>query len=173
MEILQYCETEVQEPLKGLIKLTQSHSEIWGDEVQELLVVCSQIIEGEDLELTTRKLALELVRTIAEANTEGVREQYYTIKDKVFTALLTMMSQGVQDANDEKDWAQKEDPQTPSDEDPLFVACQALEKIARVLGPKTVLKCSDILIMQASYHDDWQQRLAGLLFLGMIFDVCQ
>lgn len=90
--VLKTNEDEGKASLSSLIELTQSYGEIWGSNIQKLIYVCSEIMSSSSFELGTRQTALELISTLAEANTKLVRDQHETLKNNFLPALFLMMT---------------------------------------------------------------------------------
>lgn len=129
-------------------------------------------MNSSSFELGTRQTALELISTLAEANTKQVRDQQETLKNNFLPALFQMMTQ-VEDEDDLAAWADKPEEEILGKNDAASIAAEALERLSDILGEKTILACSSALIFQgAQRQDSWQHRAASFMFLGMISESC-
>jgi hypothetical protein len=141
--------------LQSLIELTQNYPEIWGNDAQKLIFVCSDVMKTANFELATRQTALEIVSTLAEGNPTLVRQQKDNLKDNFLPALFLMMTQ-VENEDDEAAWAAKAEEEILGKDDSASIAAEALDRIASILGEKTMMACSSALIFQAvNNQDSW------------------
>lgn len=91
--VLQTNEDEGKTSLQSLIELTQTYADIWQNEMQKLIFVCSDVMKTDTFDLSTRQSALEIISTLVEANPKLVRDQQASLKDNFFPALFLMMTQ--------------------------------------------------------------------------------
>lgn len=80
----------------------------------------------------------------------------------------------VENEDDLKTWADTPELDLHTSDDAATLASESLERIAELLGQKTILKCTNQLIfMGVNRTDSWQFRQAGFTFLGMISEACE
>ena len=64
--VMKEDETQGQASLEAMIELTSTHGDIWGDSIQKLIFVISEVIKNRQFEDGTRQSALEIIGTLAE-----------------------------------------------------------------------------------------------------------
>lgn len=80
----------------------------------------------------------------------------------------------MEDEDDLDAWANKAEEEVLAKNDISSVAAEALERLADVLGEKTIMASSAKIIQEAvSNQGSWQFRQAGYLYLGMIAESCK
>lgn len=155
-----------------MIELTQTHPDIWGDSVNDLIFVISEVINNREFEDATRQSALEIVLALSE-NAAGMLRKYQdALKDKLFPAIAYMTTE-VDYADDLDGWYQLEDEEMQTRNDPCSVASEGLQRLSVFIGEKTTLACCSLIIKAAIDSQDWKEQFMGYRWLGMISEACK
>ena len=102
-------------------------------------------MKNKNFEQATRRSAIEIVSTLAEANPKMLQDQSETPRANFFPAIAIMMTQ-VEDTDDLQAWVDKPKEEVLARNDDSSVALEALERIAGSSGEKTIMSCSGSLI---------------------------
>ncbi|KAI9141287.1 armadillo-type protein [Paraphysoderma sedebokerense] len=162
-------EDNLSEAFSSLIELAESLPKLFRPIMGDLLMFVMQILKNGDLENSTRQTALELLLSIADAAPSMVRKQTPNFCQEVIPICFQMMAE----LDDDPSWATTDDLEDDDETENYVVGEQAMDRIARSLGGKSVIPVSFALIPQMLGSQAWQQRHAALMAVSAIGEGCQ
>ncbi|TPX44882.1 hypothetical protein SeLEV6574_g04238 [Synchytrium endobioticum] len=163
-----HAESPVMEALSFFIELAEYHPKMLRPIMSKLIPYMIQIMSSDELEDGTRHTALELLLTLAEFAPAMMRKQDSFVKTLVPTLLEWMA-----DVEDDPGWYTTTDLEDMDNDDFPLVGEQAMDRLARYLGGKTIVPVTFGLIPKMISSQDWQKRYAALMAISAIGEGCE
>ncbi|KAJ3017191.1 hypothetical protein HKX48_003673 [Thoreauomyces humboldtii] len=160
-------ETQLDSALGYLIELAEFHPRALRSCIPQLIQYTSQLMKDEDLEMTTRQTALEVLLTLAEG-APGMMRKHASFCQSVIPVLLQWMS----NLEENEAWFNSDDTEEEDVESDDIVGGEAFDRIARALGGKSVLPITFSLIPSMLASEDWRKRHGALMTISAIGEGC-
>lgn len=169
VEALKADENQGKMALESMVELTNSHPEIWKGNASQLVNVISQVMTNKDFDNGTRAAATEVVAALSEQMPATLRKTE-EIKTMFFPALAQML---MEVEEDESTWADMTDVEEEMSKNPSSTAVSVIGRLSNDLGEKTTLAACQPLISEFTKSENWVQRQAGFIMLGLIAEACK
>ncbi|TPX30988.1 hypothetical protein SmJEL517_g05575 [Synchytrium microbalum] len=161
------AETQVMESLSYFIDLAEFYPKTLRPVMPRLVPYMIQIMSTTTLEAGTRHTALELLLTLAESASAMMRKQ-----DSFAKTIIPQLLEWMADVDDDQEWYTTTDLEDMDNEDFCMVGEQAMDRLARCIGGKTVVPITFSLIPKMISSPEWQKRYSALMAISSIGEGC-
>ncbi|KAJ3084297.1 hypothetical protein HK102_000705 [Quaeritorhiza haematococci] len=160
-------EDAVVDAFTYFIDLAGTYPKLFRGVLPQLVAFVAEIMKNTDLETGTKHTALELLLTLAEGAPSTVRKH-----SQLHSVVIPIAMEWMADLEDEPSWYTTDDLDDEDGEADYIVGEQAMDRLARALGGKTVLPVAFSIIPRLLGSADWQHRHAGLMTISAIGEGC-
>ncbi|ORY77670.1 importin subunit beta-3 [Protomyces lactucae-debilis] len=157
--------------LNALTELVEAYPKLFRNIFANLVNFGIAVIRNKELEPSARQAALEVLVSFAEGAPGMCRKDSNYANDLVVEILALMTDLGGDDETQE--WLDTEDLDLDESDANHMAAEQALDRLARKLGGKTILPPAFQWLPKLVASDDWRQRVAALMALSAIAEGCE
>lgn len=167
-EALKSDEEKGRQALQSMQELTSAHPEVWKNISSQLMDIVNKVASFKDFEDGTRACAIELGLALAEEMPSALRKS----QDATKSFLMTLFEMLKEVEEDEATWAETvEDPDKLST-DSVSTASQAIVRLAKNVGEKTIVTICQPIIMENVNQDIWTNKFAAYTLFGLITETC-
>ncbi|PVZ98231.1 hypothetical protein BB558_005779 [Smittium angustum] len=153
--------------LSALTELAEIYPKAFRPVLPNLLEFGAQVSSNEQMEDSTRQIALEILVTLAEA-APGMCRKQAQFCDKLVHIALSMMA----NLEDDQDWYIVETLEEEENDDTSVFGEQVMDRLACSLGGKQLLPVAFQLIPTMLSSQEWQKRHAALMAVSAIGEGC-
>ncbi|KAJ3166468.1 hypothetical protein HDU88_003336 [Geranomyces variabilis] len=160
-------ERDLETALGYLIELADAHPTLLRGVLPQLIQFTTQLMVKEELEMSTRQTALELLMTLSEAR-PGMMRKDPTFCQTLIPILLSWMAH----IEENESWFTSSDVDDDDNEADDIIAGEALDRLARAIGGTTVLPITFQSIPPMLASGDWRQRHGAMMTISAIAEGC-
>ncbi|KAL1918162.1 uncharacterized protein VTP21DRAFT_3428 [Calcarisporiella thermophila] len=160
-------EDHLFDALTTVIDLAENLPRLFRPVLSELIPFMVNIMKEKSFEDRTRQTALELLVSLAEANPAMMRKAA-DFCQQIVPVALEMMT----DMEEDESWFTTDDLEEDDNDENYAIGEQAMDRLARSLGGKSVLPVTFQYIPQMLGSQQWQQRHAALMAISAIGEGC-
>ncbi|KAI8917831.1 hypothetical protein PhCBS80983_g00962 [Powellomyces hirtus] len=160
-------ERDLETALGYLIELGDAHPKALRNVVPQLIQFTTELMKNEELEMSTRQTALEMMMTLAEAAPAMMRKH-----TQFCQTLVPILLEWMGHMEESESWFTSDDIDDDDNEADDIIAGEALDRLARALGGKTVLPVTFSLIPAMLASEDWRKRHGALMTISAIAEGC-
>lgn len=157
--------------LNAINELVESFPKTFKSLFSSMVSFCITVIRTKDLENAARHASLEVLVVFAESAPGMCRKDPSYTNEVVVECLSLMTDLG--DDNDVAEWLATEDLDADESDSNNVVGEQALDRLARKLGGKTLLPAAFMWLPKLIASENWQERHAALMALSSIAEGCE
>ncbi|RKP02349.1 hypothetical protein CXG81DRAFT_10876 [Caulochytrium protostelioides] len=160
-------EDELLKAITQLIDLTEYLPKAFRPILEHVVTFMSQLMNNTEFDEPVRHIGLELLLALAE-RAPGMCRKVKSFTPTTISIALNWMTH----LEDEASWyvADADDYDESSD---ACIGEQAMDRLARSIGPKSVLPVTFHLLPAMLNSPEWQQRHAALMAISSIGEGCQ
>ena len=163
IEALKTDEDQGRVALESISELTNAHPEVWKNP-SNLLTVTAEIIRNTRFDDATRSAAVEVILSLSGTMPAVLRKAPET-KNLFYPALVSLLMEVEKDTSV---WEQVEEDEDAISKDPVSTAIHALVRLSEDLNAKTTLECTQDILKELLFSEDWIKAQAGWTLLGVI-----
>lgn len=152
-------------------ELVEVYPKIFKSLFSSMVNFCITVVRSKDLENAARQASLEVLVVFAEA-APGMCRKDPTYTNVVVVECLSLMTD-LGDDSDVAEWLSTEDLELDDSDENHIVGEQALDRLARKLGGKTLLPSIFEWLPKLIASNKWQERHAALIALSSIAEGCE
>lgn len=157
--------------LNALSELVEAYPKIFKSMFASMVNFCIAVIRNKELENAARQASLETLVVFAEGAPGMCRKSPNYTNDLVVECLALMTDLG--DDDDVAGWLATEDLDEDESDANHVAGEQALDRLARKLGGKTLLPPAFQWLPKLMASENWQERHAALMALSSIAEGCE
>lgn len=157
--------------LNSITELVESFPKLFQSMFPDMLNFCLATIRDKDLDNQTRQASLEVLVLFAESAPGMCRKNADYASSLVVECLALMTDLG--DDEDTSEWLASEDMDADESDANHVAGEQALDRLARKLGGKTILPPSFTWLPKLIASTNWQERHAALMAVSSIAEGCE
>lgn len=157
--------------LNAISELVEAYPKMFRDMFADLVNFCIATIREKQLENSSRQASLEVLVLFAESAPGMCRKDPNYTKDIIMECLSLMTDLG--DTADTSEWLATEDLDQDESDANHVAGEQALDRLARKLGGRTILPAAFQWVPKLLASSKWQERHAALLALSSVAEGCE
>ncbi|KND04212.1 uncharacterized protein SPPG_01645 [Spizellomyces punctatus DAOM BR117] len=158
---------ELEKALGYIIELADVHPKSMRAVVPHLVQFTTQVMKNEEIDISQRQTALELLMTLAESAPAMMRKHAGFCQ-----SLIPILLEWMGNLEDEEKWFTTDDIEDEDCESDDIIAGEALDRLARALGGKAVLPVTFSYIPTMLAAEDWRKRHGALMTISAIAEGC-
>ncbi|ODQ56549.1 ARM repeat-containing protein [Saitoella complicata NRRL Y-17804] len=159
--------------LTSLIELAETHPKMFKNYFTMIVQFGLSVIKDKEHENVARQAALELLITFCEGAPGMCRKEDSYASNLVVECLAFLTDVGAEDDDAQQEWNETEDLDADESDANHIVGEQALDRLARKLGGKTVLPPAFAYLPNMISSTNWRQRHAALMAISAIAEGCE
>ena len=157
--------------LNALSELIEEYPKMFKSMFSSMVTFCIVVIRNRSLDDAARQAALEVLVIFAEGAPGMCRKDPNYVNDIVVECFAMMTDLG--DDEDVKEWLSTDDLDEDESNANHAAAEQALDRLARKLGGKTILPPAFQWLPKLIASENWRERHAALMALSSIAEGCE
>ncbi|KAI9089986.1 armadillo-type protein [Phlyctochytrium arcticum] len=160
-------EDELEKGLGYFIELADVHPKSMRAVIPQLVSFTTDVMKNEDIDMSRRQTALELLMTLSEAAPAMMRKHGGFVQ-----TLVPILLQWMANLDEDEKWYTVDDVEDDDPESDDILAGEALDRLARALGGKAVLPVAFTVIPGMLAAPEWQKRHGALMTVSAIGEGC-